>query len=87
MHYVYILISGARKKWSYVGSTSNLEQRYKDHVNGKVKSTKGNRPLFLVYKEEHDSRQTAYKRELYFKTGCGREEKQKILKKYYSEIV
>ncbi|MDD4333090.1 MAG: GIY-YIG nuclease family protein [Patescibacteria group bacterium] len=87
MHYVYILISKARSNWSYVGSTSNLEQRFCDHKYGKVKSTKGCRPLLLIYSEELLTREDAYARELFLKSGIGREEKAVIIKNYYSGIV
>ena len=77
---VYILISLIRKNWSYVGSTSNLEQRYKDHMSGKTKSTKAYRPLKIVHIEKYNSKEEAYQRELFLKTGIGREEKNKIIK-------
>ena len=57
----------------YKGSTENLEKRLKQHNSGKVKSTKGYRPWVLVYHEQFGSRQEAYERERYFKTGAGRE--------------
>ena len=37
----------------YYGSTRNLTQRIKDHNRGKVKSTKGRRPLVIHYDEEY----------------------------------
>ena len=80
MHIVYILISVIRQNWSYVGSTSNIKQRFKEHQFGKVKSTKAFRPLMLVYTEQYTSREEAYKRELYLKSGMGREEKNNIIK-------
>ncbi|MFH1677694.1 MAG: GIY-YIG nuclease family protein [Patescibacteria group bacterium] len=80
--YVYILISIKKSNWSYVGSTSNLIQRIKDHNSGKTKSTRGYRPLRLVYWEEYKTKKEAYDRELYLKSGIGREEKQIIIIKY-----
>ncbi|NMB48792.1 GIY-YIG nuclease family protein [Candidatus Kuenenbacteria bacterium] len=84
-YHVYILVSERRKNWSYVGSTSNIIQRLKDHMGGKTKSTKAYRPLRLIYQEEFDTKQQARDRELFLKSGFGREEKQTILK--YSGIV
>ena len=77
---VYILISEKKEHWSYVGSTSNIEQRFKDHQSGKTKSTKGYRPLKVIHTEKHSSREEAYKRELYLKSGIGREERYQIIK-------
>jgi len=79
MNFVYILISENKNNWSYVGCTGNLEQRFKDHQSGKVKSTKGYRPLKLVYSEECNNKTEARERELFLKTGSGREEKNEIL--------
>lgn len=79
-YFVYILISEIRIGWSYVGSTSNLEQRMRDHNSGKTLSTKALRPLKIVYFERYPSKEAAYKRELFLKSGIGREEKRRILK-------
>lgn len=85
-YYIYILISHTHSRWSYVGCTSNLKQRSKDHNSGKTKSTKGYRPLVVIYTEEYQDKITAYTREKYFKSGKGRKEKQKIVSEY-SRIV
>ena len=77
--YVYFLKSLNKRRWIYVGSTINLNKRLKEHNAGKCKSTKGHRPLKLLYLEEFDSIERARKREKYFKTGIGFEEKTKIL--------
>lgn len=77
---VYILVSEKNKNWSYVGSTENVERRFGEHSNGKVKSTKGLRPLKIIHMEKYSSREEAYKRELYLKSGIGREEKALIIK-------
>jgi putative endonuclease len=81
-HKVYILISKIKDPWSYVGSTSDIEQRFKDHKWGKVKSTKGYRPLEIIHTEDYKAREEAYKRELYLKSGIGREERYEIVKKH-----
>jgi len=79
-HVVYILISEKRKNWSYVGSCLNIKRRFNDHKYGKVRSTKGMRPLKLIYIEKYSFRKQAYDRELFLKSGIGREEKEKIIK-------
>ena len=65
--------------------TSNVEQRIRDHNQGKTKSTKGNRPLKIIHREVYSSYEEARARELYLKSGFGREEKAYIIK--HSEIV
>ncbi|OHA10879.1 MAG: hypothetical protein A3I44_01495 [Candidatus Sungbacteria bacterium RIFCSPLOWO2_02_FULL_51_17] len=47
--YVYFL-SSEKKRWYYVGSTNRLTERILEHNEGKVHSTKSQRPLKLVYK-------------------------------------
>lgn len=77
---VYILISEVKRNWSYVGSTEDITRRFKQHTCGQVRSTKGFRPLKIIYVEHHNTRDDAYKRELFLKTGIGREEKQNLIK-------
>jgi putative endonuclease len=48
---VYFLKS-VKKNWYYVGSTSDLSRRVKEHNQGKVKSTKIYLPLELVHEIE-----------------------------------
>ncbi len=67
MSIVYILKSTKDNKY-YYGSTENISKRIKDHNAGKVRSTKGRRPLVLHYYEEFVSTQEARKRENYFKS-------------------
>ncbi|HMB26196.1 MAG TPA: GIY-YIG nuclease family protein [Patescibacteria group bacterium] len=84
---VYILISLEKNNWSYVGCTGNLKQRIRDHNQGKTRSTKAYRPLKVIYTESFCTNDRARKRELYLKSGIGREYRYKIIKKYYSRIV
>jgi putative endonuclease len=76
---IYILVSEVKSDWSYVGQTDNLEERFSDHSRGKVKSTKGYRPLRIAHLEYFNTREEALVREAYLKTGAGREEKRRIL--------
>ncbi|HCS79028.1 TPA: endonuclease [Patescibacteria group bacterium] len=70
--YVYVLQS-LKNKRLYYGSTNNLQRRMGEHLRGQSKYTKFLRPLELVYYEEFNSLAEARKRELFFKTGKGRE--------------
>jgi putative endonuclease len=72
MFFVYVLKSKIDGRL-YKGMTDNLERRIKEHNFGKVKSTKGYAPWDLVYSEVFDSRIEARLREVFLKSGIGRE--------------
>ena len=67
LFYAYILKSDKDGKY-YYGHTSNLENRLNYHNTGKVRSTKGKRPLKLHYYEGFNTKQEAVKRELFYKS-------------------
>ena len=72
MYFIYILRSvdyGTR----YIGSTESVEKRLKEHNAGKVRYTKGRKPWKLIYQEAFMSRGEARKREIFLKTGQGRQ--------------
>jgi putative endonuclease len=71
MHYVYVLLSQKDHKF-YIGFTSDLKRRLKEHTDGKSPSTKSRRPLMLLYYEAHLSKDDAMRRENYFKTTKGK---------------
>ena len=60
--YVYVLES-KRNGSIYVGCTSNLEKRMKEHKNGKVYSTKHLLPVEPIYVEAYKSKKDAFERE------------------------
>ena len=68
MYYIYILKS-LKDKRLYIGYTSNLRLRYKEHCDGLVKSTANRKPLELVYYEAYSNKQDAQNREKYLKGG------------------
>jgi len=47
MYFVYVIRSEERQ-YIYMGMTSNLERRLKEHDEGKNKTTKPYKPFFLV---------------------------------------
>ena len=54
----------------YVGSTTNMEERLKRHNAGYASEyTHLHRPVELVYKEDYDTYQEAFKRERQLKSG------------------
>ncbi len=79
-YYVYILRSQKSGK-TYVGQTSNLEQRLQAHNTGMSPYTKGRGPWEIVFFEEFKTRSEAMQREKYFKTGKGRTFIKEILEK------
>lgn len=78
MYYVYVLKSGKDNKL-YIGSTSNLKKRLKEHNNGKVESTSYRRPLEIIYYEAYKEEKTARKREKLLKKGKANMELRKRL--------
>jgi putative endonuclease len=63
---VYVLES-LKDKHYYIGSTRDINKRFKEHENGYVRSTKNRRPLKLKYILEYDDIKTASKMEKIFK--------------------
>jgi len=52
----------------YIGSTTDLEQRYQDHQNGKAcRTTKLDKPINLIYLESYPTFSEARKREAQIK--------------------
>ena len=51
----------------------DIKVRLKEHNAGKTKSTKGFIPWKFIYKEESTSRIAAREREIYLKSGVGKE--------------
>lgn len=78
MHYVYVLKT-KNKNWHYIGSTSDLRVRFAQHQAGQVTSTKGRRPLDLVYYEAYPTSFQARKRELELKNNS--QQKEFVLKR------
>ena len=71
MYYVYVLKSESNGKL-YVGYTTNLGNRLREHYVGEVISTKSRRPLILVFYEGYKSMEDAKRRERYLKTSKGK---------------
>ena len=61
-HYVYLLAS-EKTPWVYIGCTNNLKNRFIEHKEGKVFSTKRMLPVELIYFEAYRSKEKAYSRE------------------------
>ncbi|OGF44785.1 MAG: hypothetical protein A2452_08925 [Candidatus Firestonebacteria bacterium RIFOXYC2_FULL_39_67] len=72
MYTVYVLLSKKDGK-TYTGCTNNIERRISDHNNGKEIATKGRKPFIMIYSETYPDLSSARKREIYLKTGKGKE--------------
>ena len=68
---VYILFSH-KDLLLYTGFTTDIDQRVRNHNEGKTKSTASRRPLDLVFCEFYCFESDARKREMYFKTKAGK---------------
>ena len=66
MFFTYVLRSLKDNK-KYIGSTSDLKNRFRLHNSGKVLSTKNRRPSKLVYFESFETMSEARWRERRFK--------------------
>ena len=69
--YTYVLLS-ERDKNQYIGYTSNLKRRLKEHADGKNIYTKPRGPLRLIYAEICCDERDAKQREKYLKSTIGR---------------
>jgi len=74
--WVYIIKSETTNK-IYIGHTSDLERRLREHNNRKVGKRRYTRkqqgPWHLIHFEEMESRSDAMRREKFLKSGKGRE--------------
>jgi len=76
--YVYILFSIKDHKF-YTGFTTDLKDRLSRHARGEVRSTKNRRPLKLIHYEYFIDCQDAKAREVFLKSGFGRNNLKKAL--------
>lgn len=77
-HFVYVLYSEKFDR-RYVGMSSGIEKRLKEHNAGKTKSTKAFVPWKVIHTESFNDRISARKREKYLKSAAGRRDLKKIL--------
>lgn len=79
MFHIYIL--ELKDKSYYVGSTSDLEDRMKEHKSKKVKSTKNKLPFELKYTEQYTTRSEAQSREYQIKKWKSRKAIERLINK------
>ncbi len=77
MNHVYVLESA--EGYRYIGSTTDLNKRLYQHQNHLAGWTKRGTDWKLIYSEEYITYQEARRREMWLKTGVGREFINKVL--------
>ncbi len=77
MYYVYALLRA--NGTLYIGRTSDLKRRICEHKAGKTRSTRATKPK-LIYYEAYIGQRDSISREVFLKTGDGRQELKKQLK-------
>ena len=88
MYYTYVLFCTSKatdKKIFYIGSTSDLRNRFKEHLSHEVSTTKLFDKIDLVYYEACLDKTDARNRELQLKTGFGRGYLQRRLTSYLTK--
>ncbi len=82
---VYVLISEI-DHLLYIGFTTNLQNRLKNHNDGRSKSTSYRRPLKLIFCEYYLFEEDALAREQYFKTTAGKRALNLMLKSTLNKL-
>ncbi len=80
MPFVYVLRSLTTGRF-YTGATTDLEARLAQHNSDLSRSTKNRGPWMVVHREQFATLAETYRRERTLKTGKGRDEVQRILRK------
>ena len=81
MYFTYILLS-QRNGDLYVGSTENVENRFRMHNSGRVRSTKANRPWKLLETKSFETRSETMIHEKFLKN----HQQKEILKAKYGLV-
>ena len=80
-YYTYVLLSLKDQKF-YIGFSTDLVGRVKDHQRGHNTSTAERLPLVLIFYEAFLSKHDALRREQYFKTNKGKTTLKQMLRDY-----
>lgn len=81
MYYVYVLLS-KKDGHLYIGYTSDLRRRFREHNQGNCGATKPYKPYRLIFYEAFLNLKDAKSREEYLKTGWGWRTIKKLLRSY-----
>ena len=85
-YYVYTLLSFKDKQF-YTGFTIDLKDRLSRHARGEVQSTAHRRPLKLIHYEYFINEDDAKAREVFLKSGFGRDNLKKALQRTLKEYL
>ncbi|MBU1016568.1 MAG: GIY-YIG nuclease family protein [Patescibacteria group bacterium] len=83
-YYVYLLQS-KNKNFFYVGFTTDLKRRFKEHNNKEELSTKHYAPFDLIHYEAYKNEKDAKRREKYLKTTKGKTTLRTMLKECFKQ--
>lgn len=83
MHYVYVLYSES-DRGLYIGYSTDLRRRLKQHDAGLAPSTSFRRPWRLAYYEAYVEADDALGREKFLKSGAGRRHLQKQCREFFT---
>jgi len=79
--FIVYALKSVNRNYIHVGMTDNLERRISQHNKGYNKTTKPYLPFDLILSEKYPSRIEARKRDVYLKSGIGREFLRQLLVK------
>ncbi|PIQ68354.1 MAG: excinuclease ABC subunit C [Candidatus Taylorbacteria bacterium CG11_big_fil_rev_8_21_14_0_20_46_11] len=82
MFYVYVLRS-EKDGQLYIGFTTDLRRRVREHFSGESFATKGRLPFEIILYEAYQNETDARARERFLKTGWGRNYLKRVLKHYF----
>ncbi len=80
MHYVYVLQSLRENRKLYVGRTSDLRERLKQHQARKTWTTQRMLPVRLIFYEAFYIESDAIRREHYFKSSKGKSSLKQVIR-------
>jgi putative endonuclease len=81
-YYVYVLQS-LHHDFIYIGFTTDLKRRFKEHNNKEELSTNHYAPFELIHYEAYRNEKDAHRREEYLKTNKGRTTLMTMLKEHF----
>ena len=84
MKYYFYIIQSKRNNKLYLGNTTDLEKRIREHNKGNNIATKPNTPYKLIFYSVFINKEDAKNCEKYFKTTSGWKRINKMLKKTLS---
>jgi len=85
-YWIYVLISLKDRRF-YVGMTTDLTRRLREHMLGNVVSTRNRRPFKVIHYEYFVDKEDARAREVFLKSGFGRDQLRKALKRTLSKCI